>query len=58
MLEELQLVTNTCEEWGIINNSHTPETILSLRAVWDVLGKVRVFCTAALLRFKEQSGVR
>lgn len=40
MLEELQLLSNTCEEWGIINNSHTPETILSLRAVWDVLGKV------------------
>jgi len=39
MLEELQVVSNTLEEWGIINNSHTPETILSLRAVWDVLGK-------------------
>jgi hypothetical protein len=40
MLEELQVLSNTLEEWGIINNSHTPETILSLRAVWDVLGKV------------------
>ena len=41
MLEELQVLSNTLEEWGIINNSHTPETILSLRAVWEVLGKVR-----------------
>ncbi len=40
LLQEMQGLSNTLEEWGIINNSHTPETILSLRAVWDVLGKV------------------
>jgi hypothetical protein len=53
MLEEMQVLSNTLEEWGIINNSHTPETILSLRAVWDVLGKVLIWFSQSCCRCSE-----
>lgn len=38
-LDELQETATSLEEWGVVNNEHTSETILSLRAVWEVLGK-------------------
>jgi hypothetical protein len=40
LLEEAQTLSDTMEQWGVIGNPHTPETILSLRAVNDALVKV------------------
>ena len=41
LLEEAQTISDSMEQWGVIGNPHTPETILSLRAVYDALYKVR-----------------
>ena len=41
LLEEAQTLSDTMEQWGVIGNPHTPETILSLRAVNDALSKAR-----------------
>lgn len=38
-LEELQSVSEQLDELGVVNNPHTSETAMSLRAVWEVLGK-------------------
>ena len=38
-LEEIQAVSESLEERGVVNNPHTSETSMSLRAVFEVLGK-------------------
>ncbi len=41
LLEEAQGLSDQMEQLGVIGNPHTPETILSLRAVYDALYKVQ-----------------
>jgi hypothetical protein len=42
-LEEIQALSENLEQWGVIGNPHTSETILSLRATGDALLKVTLF---------------